>query len=444
MARPGKETAPTILIACQAWHQEHFGGAFKLAAELAGFLAEQGHEVHFLCGTDEPITSNPVEHAGVKLWRYPNPRRPSPSPFNLLGHLYGSWRVAGKIAEAARIDCINGHSPLQFLGATSALAESRIRKVYSVHSPFADELRAQWSVANTCLQGTDQGSAGNSPSGDPCKARLPGFNPVKRLALRIVQLLEQRVYRLADAVQCDSAYSLSLITREYPNAVAGKGLVCPGWVDTGRFRPAKTRNLLRRRLGEPWLPGTTTFLTVRRLEHRMGLDNLIEACHILRLQGYKFRLLIGGSGPLRGDLERLVEKTQLTKAVHFLGRVPESDLPACYAAADCFVLPTRTLECFGLIALEALACNTPVVATPVGSIPEVMGTRQAGRWLTRDTTPEALAETMKVYLDHETRTDFTELRAYASLYDPADVLPRLRDIVTGYRAEPNAPLPAAL
>ncbi len=58
--------------------------------------------------------------------------------------------------------------------------------------------------------------------------------------------------------------------------------------------------------------------------------------------------------------------------MRFLGFIEDSELPLYYQASDAFVLPTRELEGFGLVAVEALACGTPVLGTPVGAIPELL------------------------------------------------------------------------
>jgi glycosyltransferase involved in cell wall biosynthesis len=120
------------------------------------------------------------------------------------------------------------------------------------------------------------------------------------------------------------------------------------------------------------LPGNALLLlTVRDLEQRMGIDTLLEA--LTRLPKERpFYCLIGGTGPLRGFLEKLCERLGLADRVRFLGYIREDQLPLYYQAADLFVLPTRAHEGFGLVTVEALACGTPVVGTPAGATPEIL------------------------------------------------------------------------
>ena len=109
-------------------------------------------------------------------------------------------------------------------------------------------------------------------------------------------------------------------------------------------------------------------------------------------------LVIGGTGPMLPRLQDLVRELQLDGAVRFAGRVTEEDLPRMYAAADAFVLPTAELECFGLIALEALACGRPVLATPVGAIPEILGGVEP-RWLAGAESEDAIARLLVEFLE---------------------------------------------
>jgi glycosyltransferase involved in cell wall biosynthesis len=93
----------------------------------------------------------------------------------------------------------------------------------------------------------------------------------------------------------------------------------------------------------------------------------------------------------------MISRLGLSDCVRLVGFVPDDVLPMMYAAADAFVLPTAELECFGIIALESLACGRPVLATPVGAIPEILQQVEP-RWLTRDASPGAIAERLVDFL----------------------------------------------
>ena len=123
-------------------------------------------------------------------------------------------------------------------------------------------------------------------------------------------------------------------------------------------------------------------------------------------------LLIGGAGSLRGALEAQSQALGLGDHVRFLGFVPDADLPRYYQAADLFVLPTRELEGFGLVTVEALACGTPVLGTPVGATPEILRTL-CPSLVFRGTTPEVMAEDLERFLEDQQRDPdaYARLRA---------------------------------
>jgi len=100
--------------------------------------------------------------------------------------------------------------------------------------------------------------------------------------------------------------------------------------------------------------------------------------------------VIVGQGELRAHLEAQVAALGLGDRVHFAGFVPDDLLPLYYQAADLFVLPTRSLEGFGLITLEALSCGLPVVGTPVGATPELLA-QVDRRLILEGTSPDAIA-----------------------------------------------------
>ena len=141
-------------------------------------------------------------------------------------------------------------------------------------------------------------------------------------------------------------------------------VVTPG-VDLDLFNPGE-RAGARERLG---LKGEPTVLYVGRIEPLKGLDLLLEA--VAMLDAADSRLLIVGGAPGRDDeLERLRRRARelgIGGKVTFTGALKQAELPDYYRAADVFVLPSYS-ESFGLVALEAMACGTPVVASRVGGL----------------------------------------------------------------------------
>lgn len=152
-----------------------------------------------------------------------------------------------------------------------------------------------------------------------------------------------------------------------------KVYVAPCGVDTTKFHPAD-RDGARARLGLD--PKQKLVLYVGRIEPLKGLDTLLEAAAILKCKGEIFRILVVGGTRNEGDTETACEMSRLRSiaadlsvedVVEFCGPSPQSDLPDFYRAADVCVVPSH-YESFGMAALEAMACGTPVVASKVGGL----------------------------------------------------------------------------
>jgi glycosyltransferase involved in cell wall biosynthesis len=112
-------------------------------------------------------------------------------------------------------------------------------------------------------------------------------------------------------------------------------------------------------------------LFVGTLEPRKNVVGLLEAYARLP-KGRPPLMLVGGKGWLYDEIFARVEALELTREVHFVGFVAAETLPLWYNAADLFVYPSL-YEGFGLPALEAMACGTPVITSTASSLPEVVG-----------------------------------------------------------------------
>ena len=141
-------------------------------------------------------------------------------------------------------------------------------------------------------------------------------------------------------------------------------------MDTSRFQLNLSRQAAREQLN--WPQDRAILFTPRRLVHRMGLSQLLNAIALIKPKIPEVWLAIAGKGSLRDRLEKQVQELDLNHQVKFLGYLPDEQLPIAYQAADLTVVPSQSLEGFGLIVLESLACGTPVVCTPVGGMPEIL------------------------------------------------------------------------
>jgi glycosyltransferase involved in cell wall biosynthesis len=191
----------------------------------------------------------------------------------------------------------------------------------------------------------------------------------RSISIQAKKLIETAVYRRADRIIVLSKAFGILLQNRY-NIASAKLRYIQGGVDCDRFLPKHTRTEARAILG--WHTCRPTLFTVRRLTRRMGLDRLIDAMAQLRQSRKDAILYIAGIGPERKTLESRVASLGLSNNVIFLGLLPDEMLPIAYRAADLTVVPTLTLEGFGLIVLESLATGTPAMVTPVGGLPEVV------------------------------------------------------------------------
>ena len=135
-------------------------------------------------------------------------------------------------------------------------------------------------------------------------------------------------------------------------------------------------------------------------------------------------LFVGGTGPLRSELEARVRSLGLERHVTFLGYVSDEQLPIVYRAAEINVLPTVALEGFGLTAAEALAVGTPSMVTPIGALPEVVSPLSPAL-LFASASPADIAAGLTAALSGATPLPGAEAcRAYARAHFAADLMAR--------------------
>jgi glycosyltransferase involved in cell wall biosynthesis len=206
----------------------------------------------------------------------------------------------------------------------------------------------------------------------------------------VLARIERRALHRANRIVVLSEFSRQILEKNH-GRLSPQIVIIPGGVDLEQFRPATDRMAVRDKLDLP--RDVPLLVTIRDLEQRMGVENMLTALVDLN-KGRRIFCVIGGSGPLRPFLEERAAQLGVSDRVRFAGHIPEKELPLYYQAADVFVLPTLSHEGFGLVTVEALACGTPVAATPAGATPEILAPLD-DRLLAEDTSAKSIASTVE-------------------------------------------------
>lgn len=338
------------------------GGAERVLYEQCTRLASRGHDVQVLTRLLPNHGWETEMIDGVREWRYKVDRS------NDIALLFSGWRNSRKLFEklcsGISVDCINFYQPFSAFGVISSQRSVTSRKIYTCLSLSFEEFVSRQA----------------QPS---CLSR----KVLSCLKVWARKRIEKRVLCKSDVIMVLSRYTHDTLWDAYhipPQDIT----VNAAGVDLEKFRPAEDKAVIRQQVGLQ--QDKVIVLTVRNLVPRMGLENLLQGLHRVVGQLPDLYLVIGGDGPLRNELSALASRLGLNHCVRFDGFIQEEQLSQYYRAADMFVLPTRELEGFGLVTLEALACGVPVLGTPVGGTKEILGGLDPS-FLFEDTTPESMA-----------------------------------------------------
>lgn len=338
-------------------------GAERFLYEQTSRLAKKGHRVCIMTRKLPAHTSDDEVVNGVHEFRYPINR--SNSITFLFSSIRNSIHLFSQLLKEDSFDIISFQQPFSALGINLTPKSRKIKKVYSCHSLAFEE----YEVRNP------------KPSKILPKVSYE-INSYFRKHIERYSLSRSHLIVVLSEFTRDKLIKQHKIKPE-------KIRIVPGGADIDRFKFNVDKYTARKKIGlskEKFL-----LFTVRDLEPRMGLENLIYAMKEIVESVKDIYLIIGGEGELKEKLAKLIIKLNLSDFVKLYDFIPEEDLPFYYQSADFFILPTRELEGFGLVTVEAMACGTPVLGTPVGGTKEILGKFNSG-FLFKNTTPESMAE----------------------------------------------------
>ena len=299
-----------------------FGGSGVLATELGKALAKKGHEIHFISYRQparlEAFLENVFFHE-VSIPKYP-----------LFDYAPYETALAGKIVEIVRsnkLDLLHVHYAIPH--ASAALLAKQILAEDNKYIPVL-----------TTLHGTDITLVGREAS----------YEPVVNWSINN-----------SDAV---TAVSKSLVEDTLEHfQVKREVLMIPNFIDFDRFNK-KPKEHFKKAIApnnEKILVHTSNFRKVKRV------DDVIRLFHIVQHE-IPSKLLLIGDGPERSNIEKTCRELKVCDKVTFLGK--QEAIEEILSVCDLFILPSER-ESFGLSALEAMACEVPVISTNAGGLAEV-------------------------------------------------------------------------
>lgn len=299
-----------------------FGGSGVVATELGIGLAKKGHKVHFITYSqpsrldffNENIFYHEVSIPAYPLFQYP------PYELALSGTMVST-------AQYAELDLFHVHYAIPH--ASAAYLAQKIMEDSGVGIPFV-----------TTLHGTDITLVGKDA----------GFSPVVEFSINH-----------SDMVTCVSE-DLKRETNEFFD-VRKAIKVIPNFIDPQKFQKQKKDHFKKAICpnGEKLLVHTSNFRKVKRVEDVVMLFEKIR-------ERIPAKLLLAGDGPERQNIESKCRELKSCEDIRFLGKMEA--IEEILSVSDLFILPSEK-ESFGLAALEAMACEVPVISSNAGGIPEL-------------------------------------------------------------------------
>lgn len=336
------------------------GGSGVVATELAHALAGRGHRVHLI--SSEPPFRWRSGSPGLVFERVVVPPYPL---FQEPQYLLALANTIARVADGHHLDVVHAHYAVPH--ATAAyLADQMLASATGTAAPRMV----------TTLHGTDITLVGS----DPSYARVVAFS------------IEQShgVTAVSESLKADTLTALG-IRREIR--------VIPNFLDCSRYRRREEADLRARCCPsdryDALIVHVSNFRPVKRV------DVALEVFQRIKRQ-VRARFMLIGDGPVRADIERRVAEAGLEADVVFHGE--QQDLVPWLSVADLFLLPSAQ-ESFGLAALEAMACEVPVVASKVGGLPEIIDDGVTGFVCPLDAVDEMAARGVKLLTDAVFRHD---------------------------------------
>ena len=337
-----------ILIISDGVFPFSMGGSHRSIFELAKELTNMNHEVTCLIPEihhNQKMAINEINNVKKINFKIIKIKVHKNIFYRIISFFWVYKKIYSKIHN--EFDLINIHFLPALLGASSIINTNKL--IYSFHGPWSEEFRetlfGKFNFNNKIIKFFLQKN-------------------LLYIVSIILKKIEMNALKNCNKFIVNSNYMANKLKSLHRNDDIKIFKIYHG-VDYQKFYPSKKN----------YDHNNETFhlLTIRRLESRMGLSELIHAIQIIK-DDYKvnIKLTIGGQGNEYINLKKLIKKLKCDKQIELVGYIPEDAIRNIISSADLFILPSRKLEGFGLVMLESMACGTPVLVSPYGGQKEII------------------------------------------------------------------------
>lgn len=207
-------------------------------------------------------------------------------------------------------------------------------------------------------------------------------------------ILEKKMYKNSDKVVVVSEDTKQVLIKNY-GVFPSKIEVIPNGVDFKKFKKNKGIKKFKNSL-----------LFVGRLDKRKGIDFLVKTIPFIKKEIPDIKLFVIGDGKIRKKLEKFVRNNDIESNIKFLGFIPDLYLPKWYSICQLTIVPS-IFEGFGLTVIESLACGTPVIATNVDGIRDIIKNNKNGILVKYNNKKELTAQVVRLLNNSSLRKEFS-------------------------------------
>jgi alpha-1,6-mannosyltransferase len=272
-------------------------------------------------------------------------------------------RASDELTPAGRVITLPGITVPGTGGYRVLLGRRRLAEVLSQLRPDRLEVSDRFTLRWTGRWARDRGVPAVMVSHESLSGLFRTIRMPAPMARWLAARINARTARAYDTIICTTAWA----SRDFDRFGADQVRRIPLGVDLAMFHPDRYDARLRRRYARP---EQVLIVHCGRLSKEKRPGRSLDAVAALRVRGVDAVLVVAGDGPLRAPLTRRAAGLP----VWYLGYIADPSVLAALLATADVVLAPGPIETFGLAALEALACGTPVVVDAASALPEVVGT----------------------------------------------------------------------